>query len=67
MRNIQRVEWFRFIVACGVMGGVTASKFFGWINRLVDLQIDEVWVNDFSYSAAVAWSCAREAKLGQKE
>ncbi|MGA3246634.1 MAG: hypothetical protein ABSD12_00360 [Paraburkholderia sp.] len=38
MRNIQRVEWFRFIVACGVMGGVTASKFFGWINRLVDMQ-----------------------------
>jgi hypothetical protein len=38
MRNKQRVERFRSIVACGVMGGVTASKFFGWIDRLVDMQ-----------------------------
>jgi hypothetical protein len=34
----QRIERFRFIVACGVMGGLTASKFFGWIDRSVDMQ-----------------------------
>ena len=34
----ERIERFRFIVACGVIGGVTASKFFGWIDRSVDMQ-----------------------------
>ena len=38
MRNKERAERFRFIVACGVMGGITASKFFGWIDRSLDMQ-----------------------------
>ncbi|MGF7131791.1 hypothetical protein P3T40_003273 [Paraburkholderia sp. EB58] len=28
----------RFIYGCGVIGGVTASMFFGWIDRSVDMQ-----------------------------
>ena len=28
----------RFIYGCGVSGGVTASMFFGWIDRSVDMQ-----------------------------
>ncbi|MGF6238963.1 MULTISPECIES: hypothetical protein [Paraburkholderia] len=38
MRNKQRSERVRFIVACGVMGGLAVSKFFGWIDRSVDMQ-----------------------------
>jgi hypothetical protein len=28
----------RFIYGCGVIGGVTASMFFGWIDRSVGMQ-----------------------------
>lgn len=28
----------RFIFGCAVIGGVTASMFFGWIDRSVDMQ-----------------------------
>lgn len=32
------INRLRFIFGCGVMGGVTASMFFGWIDRSVDMQ-----------------------------
>ncbi|WP_429407362.1 hypothetical protein [Paraburkholderia sp. GAS82] len=38
MRKWKIFEQLRFIFGCGVIGGVTASMFFGWIDRSVDMQ-----------------------------
>ena len=38
MRKVKIFEQLRFIFGCGVIGGVTASMCFGWIDRSVDMQ-----------------------------
>jgi hypothetical protein len=38
MLNKEIFNRLRFIFGCGVIGGVTASMFFGWIDRSVDMQ-----------------------------